>query len=136
MIVDENEVAVKKFKMFAEKAKNERDVIDLCRKYLKHKGIDVDTPLESYFAPKLPEKIYVGMKDIVRVQGQFILDGYDMSKNQTSQEVAYAQKYVVDNIIHELVKSNLIDFQSYRKMDTYQTVVRGTLHAWKDPNAK
>jgi len=128
MIVDENEVAVKKFKMFAEKAKNERDVINLCRKYLKHKGIDIDSSLESHFAPKMPEKIYVGAKDILRVQGQFILDGYDMSKNTTSQDVAYAQKYVIDNIVHELVKGNMIDIQSYRNMDTFQTVVRGTLN--------
>lgn len=136
MIVDESEVAVKKFKMFAEKTKSERDVIDLCKKYLRHKGIDVDTSLESHFASKMPEKIYVGMNDMVHVHGQFTLDGYNMSQNQTSQEVAYAKKYVIDNIVHELIKSNLIDFQSFRKMDTFQTVVRGSLHAWKNPNVK
>lgn len=136
MIVAENEIAIKKFKMFAEKADSEKDLVNLCRKYLKHKGIDIDTPLLNHFEPKEPQRIYVGMKDIMQVRGQFIVDGFDNSTRQISDELIYAKRYVIDNITHDLVKNDMIEIETFRKMDTYQTIVRGTLNVWKNPNVK
>ncbi len=132
MIVEDSEVAIKKFKMFADKAKTDRELVELCRKYLKHKGVILDQPDPVTFMPQEPKTVYVGTSDIVRVHGQFICDGFDMAAHQ----IQYARRFVVENVVRELTEQNLIDIQSFRKMDTYQTVVRGTLHAWRKPNDK
>ena len=53
--------------MFAEKADTEQKIIDLCKKYLKHKGIDTDAPLVNHFKPQEPKIIHVGINDITSV---------------------------------------------------------------------
>lgn len=133
MIVDDAEVEIKKFKMFAEKADSEAKIMELCKKYLKHKGIDVDRGFADHFKPQEPQKIYVGMKDIISVNAQTRVDGWDMSTRQTSDEVMYARKYITDQITYQLVKNDMILFETYKDMPTYQTVVHGKLNVWKDP---
>jgi hypothetical protein len=133
MIVEDVDIEIKKFKMFAEKADSESKIIDLCKKYLKHKGIDTDAPLVNHFKPQEPQKIYVGMKDIVSVHGQYTVDGCDMSALQTGEKMIYARKYVVDQITHQLILDDLILFDTYKDMPTYQTIVQGKLNVWKEP---
>ena len=133
MIVEDVDIEIKKFKMFAEKADSESKIIDLCKKYLKHKGIDTDAPLVNHFKPQEPQKIYVGMKDIVSVHGQYTVDGCDMSALQTGEKMIYARKYVVDQITHQLILDDLILFDTYKDMPTYQTIDQGKLNVWKEP---
>lgn len=133
MIVDDKEVEIKKFKMFAENVDSEQKIIELCKKYLKHKGIDIDTPLVNHFKPQEPQKIYVGMNDIVSVCGQVTVDGWDMSPLQTSDEMIHARKYVIDKILYEIVQHDMILFDTYKDMPNYQTIVRGKLNVWKEP---
>lgn len=134
MIVDDSEVEIKKFKMFAEKLETESQIIDLCKKYLKHKGVDVDNTaaLSEIFRPKEPEKIYVGMSDIVKVQGRFKLNEYDFRDTQHKLDsIAYASKYVVDEITHQLVKENMIEFETYKDPACYQTIICGNLNVYR-----
>ena len=133
MIVEDVDIEIKKFKMFAEKADSESKIIDLCKKYLKHKGIDTDAPLVNHFKPREPERIYVGMKDIVSVHGRVTVDGWDMSAMQTSDQMMQARKYVIDEILYEIVKNDMIEFNTYKDMPTYQTIVQGKLNVWKEP---
>lgn len=133
MIVGDAEVEMKKFKMFAEKADSEAKIMELCKKYLKHKGVDVDKGFADHFKPLEPQKIYVGMKDIISVHGQHTVDGWDMSALQSSEQMIHARKYVVDKILYEIVKNDMILFESYKDISTYQTIVRGKLNVWKDP---
>ena len=133
MIVEDVDIEIKKFKMYAERADSESKIIDLCKKYLKHKGIDTDAPLVNHFKPQGPQKIYVGMKDIVSVHGQHTVDGCDMSALQTGEKMIYARKYVIDKILYEIVKNDMIEFNTYKDMPTYQTIVQGKLNVWKEP---
>jgi hypothetical protein len=133
MIVEDSEVEIKKFKMYAEKADSEAKIIDLCKKYLKHKGIDTDAALVNHFKPREPERIYVGMTDIIKINAETIVDGVDRSARQSSEEFMYARKSVIDKIVYDIVRSDLIKFNSYEKMDTWQTIVHGRLNVWKDP---
>ena len=139
MIIDESEVEIKKFKMFAENANTEKQVIDLCKKYLKHKGIDIDVnaAYAEMFKPKEPEKIYVGLTDIIRVQGQVSLDEYSFRDPTHEMDcMIHARKHIVENITHELVKSDMIEFVSFKDIARYQTVVRGNLNVYKDSRKK
>jgi hypothetical protein len=133
MIVNDAEVEIKKFKMFAEKADSEAKIMELCKKYLKHKGVDVDRGFADHFKPQEPQKIYVGMKDIISVHGQHTVDGWDMSALQSSEQMIHARKYVIDKILYEIVKNDMILFETYKDMPAYQTIVRGKLNVWKDP---
>lgn len=140
MIIDESEVEIKKFKMFAEKADSEQKIVELCKKYLKHKGIDTDAIenrilLES-LRPKEPQRIYVGKPDIHTVNSRFTVDGFDMSVTQSSDQMIYARKCILENITMEMFKSDLIEFETFKKMDTYQTIINGRVHVWKDPTRK
>ena len=133
MIVEDVDIEIKKFKMFAEKADSESKIIDLCKKYLKHKGIDTDAPLVNHFKPQEPLKIYIGIKDIISVHGQHIVDGWDMSALQTSEQMIHAKKYVIDKILYEIVQNDMILFDTYKDMARYQTIVKGKLNVWKEP---
>lgn len=132
MIVQDTDVEIKKFKMYAEKADSEQKIMELCKKYLKHKGIDTDAPLVNYFKPQEPKKIYVGMMDIIKVEAQTKVDGIDRSPMQTSQEILYAKKNVIEQITHQLVRDEMIKFDTYQMMDTYQTIVQGKLNVLKE----
>lgn len=131
MIVEDRDLAIKKFKMYAEKVDNETQIIDLCKKYLKHKSIDVDSGFAEHFKPKIPERIYVGMTDIIPVRGEIKID--DMALQQSTQEMMYAKKYVIDQITHQIVRDDMITFQSFKKIDTYQTIIQGKLNVYKEP---
>jgi len=133
MIVEDSEVEIKKFKMYAEKADSEAKIVDLCKKYLKHKGIDTDAPLVNHFKPREPERIYVGMTDIIKINAETIVDGVDRSARQTSEDMMYARKSVIDKIVYDIIRNDLIKFNMYGKMDTWQTIVHGRLNVWKDP---
>ena len=134
MIVDETEVEIKKFKMFAEKANSEKQIIDLCKKYLKHKGIDTDAPLVNHFKPQEPKIIHVGINDITSVYGQISVDGFDVS--DYGEKMTHSRKYVIDKILYEIVKNDMILFETYKDMPNYQTIIRGKLNVWKEPNVK
>ena len=133
MIVEDVDIEIKKFKMYAERADSESKIIDLCKKYLKHKGVDTDASFVNLFEPKEPQKIYVGMKDIVSVHGRITVDGCDMSALQTSEQMIHARKYVIDKILYEIVKNDMIEFNTYKDMPKYQTIVQGKLNVWKEP---
>ena len=126
--------AIKKFKMFAEKADTEQKIIDLCKKYLKHKGIDTDAPLVNHFKPQEPKIIHVGINDITSVYGQISVDGFDVS--DYGEKMAHSRKYVIDKILYEIVKNDMILFETYKDMPNYQTIIRGKLNVWKEPNVK
>lgn len=134
MIVEEKEVEIKKFKMFAEKADSEKQIIDLCKKYLKHKGIDTDSPLVNHFKPQEPRIIHVGMNDIVSVYGQVSVDGLDVP--DYGEKMLHSRKYVIDKIVYELVSNDMILFETYKDMPNYQTILRGKLNVWKEPYVK
>jgi hypothetical protein len=133
MIVEDSEVEIKKFKMYAEKADSEAKIVDLCKKYLKHKGIDTDATLVNHFKPREPERIYVGMTDIIKINAETVVDGVDRSARQTSEDMMYARKSVIDKIVYDIIRNDLIKFNMYEKMDTWQTIVHGRLNVWKDP---
>jgi hypothetical protein len=137
MIVEDSEVEIKKFKMYAEKADSEAKIVDLCKKYLKHKGIDVDAGFADYFKPKEPERIYVGMTDIIKINAETVVDGVDRgvdrSARQTSDQMMFARKSVIDKIVYDVIRNDMIKFNTYEKMDTWQTIVHGRLNVWKDP---
>ena len=133
MIVEDGEVEIKKFKMYAEKADSEAKIIDLCKKYLKHKGIDTDSAPVNHFKPREPERIYVGMTDIIKINAETVVDGVDRSARQTSDQMMYARKSVIDKIVYDIIRNDLIKFNMYEKMDTWQTIVHGRLNVWKDP---
>ena len=133
MIVEDSEVEIKKFKMYAEKADSEAKIVDLCKKYLKHKGIDTDAPLVNHFKPREPERIYVGMTDIIKINAETVFDGFDRSFRQTSEDMMYARKNIVDQIVYDIIRNDLVKFNTYEKMDTRQTIVHGRLNVWKDP---
>jgi len=136
MIVEDNVLETKKFQMYAEKADTEIKRIELCKKYLKAKGIDTDAPLVNHFKPQEPKKIYVGMNDIIPLNAEMRVDGWDMSARQTSDEMIHARKYVIDKILYEIVREDMIRFETYKDMPTYQTIIRGKLNVWKEPNVK
>lgn len=138
MIVNDTDIEIKKFKMFAEKADSEQKIVELCKKYLKHKGIDVDhtAAFIEHLTPREPMKIYVGMTDIHTINSRFTIDGIDMSASQMSDQMMYARKHVLENITVELLKANLVEFNFYKRMDTYQTELNARLHVWRDPNVK
>lgn len=139
MIVEDVDIEIKKFKMYAERADSEAKIVELCKKYLKHKGIDADAPFVNHFKPQEPQKIYIGINDIVSVKAQYKVDGFDMTLSRSNQEMTemmYARKYVVDQITHQLILDDLILFDTYKHMPTYQTIVQGKLNVWKEPNVK
>jgi hypothetical protein len=133
MIVEDSEVEIKKFKMYAEKADSEAKIVDLCKKYLKHKGINTDSDFVNLFRPKEPERIYVGMTDIIKINAETVVDGVDRSARQSGEEFMYARKSVIDKIVYDVIRNDVIKFNTYEKMDTYQTIIHGRLNVWKDP---
>ena len=136
MIVEDVDIEIRKFKMFAENADSEAKIMELCKKYLKHKGVDVDKGFSDYFKPQEPQKIYVGMKDIISVNAQTRVDDWDMSIRKTSNGIMYARKYIVDEITHQLVQNDMILFETYKDMPASQTIIHGKLNVWKEPNVK
>jgi len=142
MIVDDSEVAVKKFKMFAEKVDSEAKVVELCKKYLKHKGIDIDALnntvskvlLEQQTAPAKVETVYVNPNDLhILKYGSTIdngqLDRLDPAMKQ--QMIADTKRRMVDNMIYELVQKDLVKFESYQDYACDQMRIYGYLKVWK-----
>jgi hypothetical protein len=136
MIVEDNEVEIRKFKMCVENADSDKKIVDLCKKYLKHKGIVTDAAPLNHFKPREPERIYVGMTDIIKINAETIVDGVDRSARQSGEEFMYARKSVIDKIVYDIIRNDLIKFSTYEKMDTWQTIVHGRLNVWKEPNVK
>jgi hypothetical protein len=56
-----------------------------------------------------------------------------MSALQTSEQMIHARKYVIDKILYEIVKNDMILFNTYKDMPKYQTIVQGKLNVWKEP---
>ena len=136
MIVEDSEIEIRKFKMGVENADSDKKIVDLCKKYLKYKGIDTDAGFADHFKPREPERIYVGMTDIIKINAQTIVDGVDRSSRQSSEEFMYARKSVIDKIVYDIIRNDLIKFSTYENMDTWQTFVHGRLNVWKEPNVK
>lgn len=138
MIVDDSEIAVKKFKMFADKVNNEAQIVDLCKKYLKHKGIDVDNTatmnaaLASQIAPPRIEKVFVGASDLIETYGRYEIDDLMIRSIQDSVEAqTQAKMHIAKLIMSEVVKSDAIKFDQYKDYNYGKLVVQGKLVVYK-----
>lgn len=138
MIVEDREVEIKKFKMFADKVNTEAQIVDLCKKYLKHKGIDVDNAaamnaaLASQIAPPRIETRYVGAGDLIEAHGQYAIDDYSIRSIADDVEAqVQAKKYIMQNIMQEVVRTDTVKFDQYKDYNRAQLIVRGSLLVYK-----
>lgn len=137
MIVDDVDVEIQKFKMFAEKADSEAKVIELCKKYLKHKGIDVDHAaaardyLASQIVPPTIEKQYVGLRDLNKLEATVSIDWDRLEDGGPEIRIQY-QKRLIDQLVHELVKADAIKFHEYKNFSSYQQVMMAQLFVYRD----
>lgn len=140
MIVDDKDVEIKKFKMYAENADSEQKIVELCKKYLKHKGIDVDHSaaardfLASQIAPPKIETVYANPNDIHVLKHVATIDRYLLDQkdpNEKLQVIAAHQKRMVDAMAFELVSYNLVKFETYQDYACDQTRLYGYLKVWK-----
>jgi hypothetical protein len=82
MIASEDDIQLRKFKMFAENIETTEKAVELCKKFLKHKGWDVDDIIKKSLVrdlepPKI-EKHYVGLKDLIQCQANIVLDDMNL----------------------------------------------------------
>ncbi len=136
-MIDESEVKIRKFKMFADKATTETQLVDLCKKYLKHKGIDAEVSknvsLEELLKPPKIETHYVGIPDLTSVHGMYTIDRMNiLSATEEKQVQTYARKCVTENIMHELVRNDVIKFEILKDHSCDHITVRGKLLVYKE----
>ena len=137
MIVSDNDLETKKFIMYAEKADTEKKRIELCKKYLASKGLDVNAAIEksilekSFAVPKV-EPIIVNRNDI-----EFLEQGVGIDIDQYSDPtrkmavLIEAKKALVQDITHTIIQKNLIKFDEWKDPMVWQTKIRARVGIWK-----
>lgn len=127
-MIDEKQIETVKFKTYAEKADTEEKRIELCRKYLQHKGmIVIVNTAKPDFTPKLQDT-----KGIHRVCARQAVDMYVIEQvgpefyNQMRQNC-------VRLLSEELLKAKLIHFDDRKDFGDDKFVTTATLLVWKDP---
>lgn len=131
MIVDDKEIEIKKFKMFAENVNSEQKIIELCKKYLKHKGIDIDT--NAFVPPPPPQQIFINKEDVEFISYKMKIDDNMFFQNTMArmEMEAAIRKNIVESIMHELVMRNLIKFDTLKDHMNCQTMVNGKIGIWR-----
>ena len=141
MIVEDVDIEIKKFKMYAEKADSEKKIVDLCKKYLKHKGIDVDgtideamkSALAAATQPPKVEQRYVGIPDLIRCQAKVVIDDrHDHGANAFDYRM-HLKKQLAELIMHEVIKSDAIVFEQAKDPANWQDVIYASLSIYRDP---
>lgn len=127
-MIDEKHIETVKFQTYAEKADTEEKRIELCRKYLQHKGMIV---IEN--KPK-PETIatFQDTKGIRRVCARQSVDMYKVEKIGP-EFYHHMRQNCVKLISEELVKADLIKFDHNKSFSDDMFVTTATLFVWKDP---
>jgi len=140
MIVPESEVEIKKFKMFAEKADSEQKIIELCKKYLKHKGIDVDEAFDKMAVmqsvPAQVQKIYVGQGDLKHVHARMMIDEMVHPTLSKIEMGVLLRKELAQRITYELMKGEHIKFEEQYDPSFGSMYLHAALKVYDDRRTK
>lgn len=133
MIVPQKEVEIQKFKMFAERVNTEDQAINLCKKYLKHKGIDLN-PTMIPIAPPVVQKIYMNKDDVEFMRHQVVLDRFHiegLSPSEKMQMQSQLHKEIADHLVYEMLKRDLVRLETYEDLCRAQTIHSATVGIWR-----
>jgi hypothetical protein len=134
MIDVDGMLETKKFQMYAEKADTEEKRIELCKKYLKHKGMDPDKP-----GPMGPIGEYIATTHdtglIRRLSNRIVVDAIDVEQLRGQMgplmEVELKRK-CADGIMETVMREGYIRFSTSRDMSRDQYIVNAELFVWRD----
>lgn len=136
-LASDDEIELRKFKMFAENVATTDKAIELCKKFLKHKGWDIDDIIKKSLVrdlePVKVEKHYVGLKDLIRCQAYVAIDDMNYLQNLSPVEIeSRARQMVVDKITYEIVKNDAFRFEKIYDPVVAQHKLYGNLYIYKD----
>ena len=132
-LISDSELEIRKFKMFADKVDTEAKVIDLCKKYLKHKGIDVDQMTTDWANKKLElpkiEKHYVGpgntIHRVIKIDRRDLLQGYP------PEVIADAKIKVAQQMLRDLIEEGYLKFDTNENFYEDRTEIIAHIHVFK-----
>lgn len=132
-LISDSELEIRKFKMFADKVDTEAKVIDLCKKYLKHKGIDVDQMTTDWANKKLEqpkiEKHYIGPGN--NIYKTIKIDRRDLLQGYPPEIIADAKIKVAQHLLRDLIDEGYLKFDTNENFYEDRTEIVARIHVFK-----
>lgn len=140
MEVYDQELETKKFKMYAETADTPERRIELCKKYLKAKGIDVDailahkvsdtwSQMKDQYATDFGNPKY--HPNIVSVVANETVDLDSVRYKIEPDLIQMLHKQTFSELTHQIAKADLVSFDTWEDVIRRQYTVRASINVWK-----
>jgi hypothetical protein len=134
-MISDSELEIRKFKMFADKADSEAKVIELCKKYLAHKGVDVDKIADQWAIKSLePAKVetkYIGPG--IKMYRLVKIDRMELQQGYPPEILAEARAKAAQQLLRDLLEEGYVKFHSQENYNEDRTEIIAQIHVTKDP---
>ena len=133
-MISDSEIEVRKFKMYADKVDTEAKVVDLCKKFLKYKGIDVDKitdewAIKSLEPPKV-EKHYIGPGN--KIYRMVKIDRRELQQGYPPEILADAKARAAHQLLRDLLAEGYMKFTTQENFYENRVEIIAQIHVSKE----